>query len=530
MTAPGHRLPYSEKIGYGFGDAAANLVWRGALAFLAVFYTDTYGLTAVDVGLLLLVVRMGDGIVDIIMGMIADRTHTRWGKFRPWILGSAPVLGLFMVLTFLTPNTGYEGKVIWAYFTYIGLMLAYTANNVPYSALMGVMTPSNIERTNLSSWRFAGAFFGGFLVMVGTPLLVAHFGQGDDQKGYLQTMYLFAALLVLMLIVTFGTTKERIVPIHDHSGSLKKELWDLLKALPFLIIPLAAISYFFHERNLVSGIIFVLVIGAAFYLVRELIRKPESEKTDTQKDLVDLLTNVPWIILLAIGFLFMMFNGIKIGATAYYFKHYVGDSVNAAELFSWLPGWLITGQEILISVYFAAVLAISIIGALCTGVLARLIGKKRLFVISLLLSGVILTPIYFLGPDQIGWLFFLGIISEFFAAIMPTMFFTMLGDAADYSEWKNGRRATGLIYSAGTFINKTGGGFAGALSLLVLAAYGYNGMDESTVALAVPAIKGLMSWIPSIFSFLAAAVMLLYPLSDARMGQIESELASKRKK
>ncbi|HEX5055876.1 MAG TPA: MFS transporter, partial [Gammaproteobacteria bacterium] len=134
MAGVEHRLPIIEKIGYGFGDAAANLVWRGALAFLAVFYTDTYGLTAVDVGLLLLVVRMGDGIIDIIMGMIADRTHTRWGKFRPWILGSAPVLGLFMVLTFLTPDTGYEGKVVWAYLTYIGLMLAYTANNVPYSA------------------------------------------------------------------------------------------------------------------------------------------------------------------------------------------------------------------------------------------------------------------------------------------------------------------------------------------------------------------------------------------------------------
>jgi GPH family glycoside/pentoside/hexuronide:cation symporter len=528
MTAPGHRLPYSEKIGYGFGDAAANLVWRGALAFLAVFYTDTYGLSAADVGLLLLVVRMGDGIVDIIMGMIADRTSTRWGKFRPWILWSAPVLGVFMVLTFTTPDVGYEAKLFWAYLTYIGLMLAYTANNVPYSALMGVMTPSNIERTNLSSWRFAGAFFGGFLVMVGTPLLVAHFGQGDDQAGYLVTMKLFAALLVVMLIVTFVTTKERIVPIHDHSGNLKTELWDLLKALPFLIIPLLAVSYFFHERNLISGIIFAVVIGAAGYLVRELIRKPESKKTDTQKDLVDLLTNVPWVILLAIGFLFMMFNGIKIGATAYYFKHYVGDSVNAAELFSWLPGWLITGQEILISVYFAAVLVISIIGALCTGILARFFGKKNLFVWSLLLSGLILTPIYWLRPDQIGWLFTLGIISEFFAAIMPVMFFTMLGDAADYSEWKNGRRATGLVYSAGTFINKTGGGFAGALSLLVLAAYGYNGMDESTIALALDAIKGLMSWIPSIFSFLAALVMLTYPLTEAKMRQVESDLAARR--
>jgi glycoside/pentoside/hexuronide:cation symporter, GPH family len=591
MTAPGHRLPISEKIGYGSGDAAANLVWRGALAFLALFYTDTYGLSAVAVGWLLLTVRMGDGIVDIIMGMVADRTSTRWGKFRPWILWSAPVLGLFMVLTFTTPDLGPTGKLIWAYLTYIGLMLAYTANNVPYSALMGVMTPSNVERTNLSSWRFAGAFFGGFLVMVGTPLLVSyfgqHFGQGEephvrDQIGYLYTMKLFAALLVLMLIVTFVTTKERIVPIHDHSGNLKRDLWDLIKNLPFLVIPLAAISVFFFYQGWYSGVFFVVTTVGMVYMVRKMIRKepywnvtmlltllaaieiflyhrslysgiflaivvalilvfikqirkPASQANDTQKDLIDLFTNVPWIILLAIGFLFMMFNGIKIGATAYYFKHYIGDNIDVLGLFHWLPSWMLPApdkelpnSEILTSVYFATVLVISIIASLCTGFLARLVGKKNLFVWSLLLSGAILTPIYWLGPDQIGWLFTLGIISEFFAAIMPVMFFTMLGDSADYSEWKNGRRATGLIYSAGTFINKTGGGFAGALSLLVLAAYGYNGMDESTIALALDAIKGLMSWIPSIFSFLAAAVMLTYPLTEAKMRQIESDLMARR--
>jgi glycoside/pentoside/hexuronide:cation symporter, GPH family len=530
MAGVEHRLPLSEKIGYGFGDAAANLVWRGALAFLPVFYTDTFGLTALAVGWLLLIVRFLDGITDIVMGMIADRTTTRWGKFRPWILYSAPALGLFMVLTFTTPNLGDGGKLIWAYATYIGLILAYTVNNVPYSALMGVMTPSNVERTNLSAWRFAGAFFGGFLVMVGTPLLVAHFGAGDESAGYQKTMYLFAVILIAMLVVTFVTTRERIVPISDHSGSLKKEMADLGKNLPFLAIPLAAIIAFFYFRELYSGIIFAIVMAATFYVVRKLITKPRSQTTDTQKDLIDLLTNVPWVILLIIGFLFMMFNGVKIGVTAYYFKHYVGGSINVAEVFSWLPDWLITSQGILLSAYFAATLIISIIGALCTGVLARLIGKKNLFVLSLFLGGLLLTPIYFLRPDQIGWLFFLGIASEFFAAIMPVLFFTMLGDAADYSEWKNGRRATGLVYSAGTFINKTGGGFAGALTLAVLAAYGYNGMDESTIALALPGIKALMSWIPSAFSFLAAAIMLLYPLNDNRMKQIESELAAQRAK
>jgi GPH family glycoside/pentoside/hexuronide:cation symporter len=528
VTALEHKLHIREKIGYSLGDAAANLVWRGALAFLAVFYTDTFGIPALAVGVLLLIVRLSDGITDIIMGMIADRTTSRWGKFRPWVLFSAPVLGAFMVLTFTTPDIGPTAKLVWAYVTYIGLTLAYTANNVPYSALMGVMTPSNVERTNLSAWRFAGAFSGGFLVMVGTPLLVERFGAGNDQLGYRYTMYLFAAILVVMLVLTFASTRERVVPAQERKGNLKRDLLDLTKNLPYLLIPLAAISLFFYYRNLWSGIVFVVVIAAAVFFVRKLVRAPESETSDTQKDLADLFTNVPWMILIVIGFLFMMFNGVKIGATAYYFDHYIGGHVAAGDYFGWLPDWLRSGRGVLLSAYFASVLIISIVGALCTGFLAKLVGTKNLFVLSLFLGGLILCFIYFLGPTQIYALFILGISSEFFAAIMPTLFFSMLGDCADYSEWKNDRRATGLIYSAGTFINKTGGGFAGALILIVLAAYGYDGMDAATIPGAIGGMKALMSWIPSAFAFVGAAIMLFYPLNDAKMKQIESDLAARR--
>lgn len=528
MATSEYKLDYREKIGYSMGDAAANLVWRGAMAFLAVFYTDTFGLSAISVGILLLIVRLSDGITDIIMGMIADRTSSRWGKFRPWVLFSAPIMGLFMVLTFTTPEFGSTGKLIWAYVTYIGLTLAYTANNVPYSALMGVMTPSNVERTNLSSFRFAGAFLGGFLVMVGTPLLVARFGGGDDQAGYQYTMYLFAVLLVGMLIVTFASTKERVVPTHDHSGNLKHELRDLAKNAPYIIVPLTAVSLFFYYRNLPSGIFFAVVMAAAAYAIKRILNKPVSEVSDTQKDLTDLLTNTPWIVLLVVGFLFMMFNGVKTGVTAYYFNHYIGGNIDTAAYFGWVPAWLASGQEVLLSIFFGGILLVSVAGALCTGVLSRIFGKKNLFVISLIASGLLLCPIYFLRPEQIYWLFGLAIGAEFFAAIAPTLFFSMLGDTADYSEWKNNRRATGLVYSAGTFIGKTGGGFAGALVLIVLAAYGYDGMDKATIANALDGMKALMSWIPSAFSFLAGLIMLIYPLGDRKMKQIELELCERR--
>lgn len=520
MSEVNGRLPLHEKIGYSLGDAAANLVWRGALAFLMVFYTDVFGISPESAAGLVLIVRLSDGVTDIIMGMIADRTTTRWGKFRPWILWSAPVLGVFMALTFSTPALSPEWKLVYAYLTYIGLTLAYTVSNVPYSALMGVMTDNHAERTSLSGWRFAGAFGGGLLVMMGTPLLVELLGGGNDEKGYQYTMYLFAVLLVVLLLVTFATTKERVLPRAASGNKLSTDLWDLTKNLPFIIVPLASASLFFYYRGPVTGILFGIVVVAIYFGARHIIAKGSDKATDTQKDLIDLLTNVPWLVILCIGFLFMMFNGIKIGATAYYFQRYIDVS-------AW-PWGEITSQQLL-SLYFGLTLAISVVAAFCTGALGRLIGKRNLFITALIMGGVLTGLIYFVAEDKPHWALVLGCTAEFFAAIMPVLFFSMLGDCADYSEWKNNRRATGLIFSAGTFINKTGGGFAGALILLVLATFGYSGQDEATIAAALPGIVLLMSWIPAAFAFIAAGIMLLYPLTDAKMQQIEMDLAERRR-
>jgi GPH family glycoside/pentoside/hexuronide:cation symporter len=502
-------LPISEKIGYAMGDAAANLVWRGALAYLAVFYTDTFGLTAAAAAMLFLVVRLSDGVTDIIMGMIADRTHTRWGKFRPWILWSTPMLSIFMVLIFTTPDFTEDNKLIYAYVTYIGLTLAYTINNVPYSALMGVMTADNKERTSLSGFRFAGAFSGGLLVMGFLPDLVAYFGQGNDAIGYQYTMYLFATLLIFLMTITFATTKERIVLPVDESSNLKSELWDLTKNLPFIILPLLAITLFFYYRDVYSGIFFVLVMFGMYVVIQRLIKDTSTNMSSTRRDMVDLLTNKPWLVLLGIGFITMMFNGIKYGVIAYYFKYHVGD-------------------ELMVGSYFIVLLVVSILGALSTGYLAKKFGKRNLFIYSLLLSGVLTAAFYWVPQGNITAIFVLGGSAEFFAAMMPTLFFTMLGDSADYSEWKNGRRATGLIYSAGTFVQKTGSGFAGALVLVVLAGYGYNGMDSTTINDALPGMQLLMSWIPAAFAFLGAALMIIYPLTSAQNQQIDETLIKRR--
>lgn len=342
-----------------------------------------------------------------------------------------------------------------------------------------------------------------------TPELVAYFGNGDDAQGYQYTMYLFAAVLILLMLFTFVSTNERVKPQQTNQSSLKDELKDLGKTLPFIVLPLAATTLFFYYRNLPTAIFFVLVVGFTYMAVKKLIKQPSADLSSSKQDMVDLLTNKPWLILLCIGFLTMMFNGIKYGVIAYYFKYYVGDE-------------LIAGQ------YFVALLIVSVLGALATNKLSSLMGRKTLFIVSLILSGLLTGAMFFVPQGEVTWVFILGCSAEFFAAIMPTLFFSMLGDSADYSEWKNHRRATGLVYSAGTFVQKTGGGFAGALVLLVLSAFGYDGMNSDTISLALPGMQWLMSWIPASFAFIAALTMWFYPISDDVQKQITEQLSLRR--
>ncbi len=448
MTSPDEKIKLGEKIGYALGDTAANIAWRTITSFLLIFYTDVFGIPAVAAGILLLITRLSDGITDVIMGMIADRTKSRFGKFRPWLLWSSLPFGLMLILTFSTPNLSQTGKLIYAYVTYIMLTLVYTANNVPYSALMGVMTANQKERTSLSSFRFAGAYLGGIIAQGLLIYLVLWLGKGNEQLGYQYSMYLLAGLLVLFILITFFSTRERIHVSSDQQTSVKMDLKDLLR-------------------------------------------------------------NRPWVILLVIGFLFVVFNSIKQGTTVIYFKRFVGNEQLAAS-------------------YMVVLLVVSMVAAMVTTPLANFFGKKKLFIYSMIFTGVLTGSIYFANPHQAGWIFVLGALAEFGAGIMPVLFFVMLGDAADYSELINQRRATGLVYSAGTFAMKFGGGVAGAIIGFVLGHYGYDGMNEMTVPAALPGIRLLMSWIPSLFMIFSVLVMITYPLSSKNMEEIEKQLAFQR--
>ena len=528
------KLALKEKIGYALGDGAANIAWRGVATFLFIFYTDVYGINPAAVGLLMLIARFSDGIVDIIMGIICDRTNSRYGRFRPWILWTAIPLGITLSLLFTTPNLGPTGKIVYAYATYLTFFIIYTANNIPYGALMAVMTGDDKERTSLGSYRMVGAFTGGMIVQGILLFLVANFGNINpsiaidklEAKKYEVTVSTnkdvknvhikTKAGVALFSRVNAGTTDPADAPTQGRSFSMEadKKYTFLVTGeedlAPKKITIIDQKKGYSNSIYILSVVLSVLMI-LTFASTKERVQPPKEQKTNLGKDLKDLIRNRPWLVLLVIGMLFNVYNSIKQGIVVIYFSHYLHNQLLAAS-------------------YMIGLMLASIAGAMITSPLGKRFGKRNLFIYALIFSGFVNALLVFCGPEHIKSIFTIGIISEFGAAIFPTLFFAMLGDAADYSEFKNGRRATGLVYSAGSFATKFGGGIAGAIIGLVLASFHYNGQDEVAIQGAIPGIIMLMSWIPTIIALIAAGLMTLYPLNQKKMNEITIELNDRRAK
>ena len=251
MTGGSERLSVQEKVGFAVGDAAGNIYFQTFLLFLLYFYTDVVGLSASAVATMFMVTRIWDAVNDPLMGTVADRTNTRWGKFRPYLLWLAVPVGVLGVLTFTTPEFGSTGKLVYAYVTYNLLMMAYTAINVPYSALMGVITPNSLERTEISSYRFVAAFVGSLVVQGSTLWLVTYFGEGNDAVGWQWAMACLSALAVVLFLVTFATTKERVAPPPGQQHDLRGDLRALFRNTAWLLIAGATVFqlFFIVVRN-----------------------------------------------------------------------------------------------------------------------------------------------------------------------------------------------------------------------------------------------------------------------------------------
>lgn len=454
-------LTLKEKIGYSLGDTASNIYFQTFIIFLLNYYTDVFGIPAAAAGTMFLVTRIFDAIIDPIMGTIADRTNTRYGKFRPYVLFFAVPFVVMGVFTFTVPDYDVSGKLIYAYITYNLLMVMYTIVNVPYSALMGVLTPNSLERTVVSSFRFVAAFVGGLIVQGSTIWLVQYFGKGNDAVGWQWAMGCLGGLALIFLVITFLTTKERVQP-------------------------------------------------------------PAGQKQELRKDLSDLLSNTAWLMIGGATVFQLIFIVMRNSTIVYYFKYYVQhQQLNLFGTVFDLP------YETFTSTFLLSGTICTILGSILTKWISKRFDKKNTYVGCMLISVAANAFVFFLKPQDVVLIYLLNLFLSFVWGPVSVLQWAMYTDTADYSEWKNGRRATGLVMAASLFTLKIGLTLGGALVGWMLAYYGFVANQEQAVG-AITGIVSLMSYIPALFGIVAVVLMLFYPLTNTVMEKIETDLTARR--
>ncbi len=443
------KLPVGEKIGYALGDMAANFIFQAMLALQLDFYTHTFGLTAAQAGTLFLVVGLGVACFNPVMGMIADRTKSKWGKFRPWLLWTAVPFGIISILTFTTPQLSLGAKIIYAWTTYILLRVIYTVNNVPYASLTAVMTQDPDERTSISSYRQIAANSAGFIVASLAIPMVKFLGRGNDALGYQLTMGLLSVLSVIFFVVAFFATKERIQPDPQQKTSLGLDLSDLFSNRPWVVLFLVTLFYF-------SAI-----------LVRGNVMLP-------------------------------------------YFR-FVAGNVN---LFAWFNGFG---------------LAALLLGVACSTAVSVRVGKRELFIASMILTGIFNMALFGIPPRATYVIIGTEVLRQFSFGLSGPILWAMMGDVADYGEWKTRRRATGTVTAGVVFALWAGLALGGAIAGWLLSAYGL--VSEAAVQ-TVRTQTGILltaSIYAGLFFFAAAACLFFYPLTRERNQSMANDLADRRK-
>jgi GPH family glycoside/pentoside/hexuronide:cation symporter len=455
------KLTMREKVSYGFGDFASCLYWKSISDFLSIFYTDVLGITAAAAGTLQGVSRSFDAIFDIVIGMLGDRTKSRWGKFRPYLLFTCLPMAIVGVLTFMVPDFDAKGRLVWAYVTYNALMLIYTTINIPYTAMLGVLTPNTTERATLSSYKFIGAFGGGIVITA-----------------------------CLMKSTKVGGWLNATTPAQGW-------FWS------FVIV------------GVISTLSFLLV----FFNTKERVQPPRAQQTSVVKDLGDLVTNGPWWVLLATTITFIFFCSLRGSVETYYFKYYVGPQTILGYTYDW---------EGLVSIFKTSNQAISLVGAFCVPFIVRRLGGKPTFVLLFTVAIGSTGAFYFLKPDQIWLILGINALGSISGGPLSALMAAMYADTADYAEWKTGRRATGLVFSASIFAQKFGWGWGGAIALFIMGRVGFVANQAQTPDMLQSLVK-LMSLYPAFMGILAVLILvILYPLNEAKMARISSDLKSRR--
>jgi glycoside/pentoside/hexuronide:cation symporter, GPH family len=463
MSEVTQKVPFKEKFSYGFGDLASVLYWQTFMLYFTYFYTDVFLIPAGVAATMFLVSRIFDGINDPLMGIIADRTETKWGKFRPYLLWLCVPFAVMGVLAFTVPDFGDTGKLIWAYVTFFGIMLLYTAINIPYTALLGVISGDSNERTQVSSMKFLFAFSAGIIVSATLLPMVDFLGAGDEAQGWQYSFIVYGIAAIVFFLIAFKGTNERI-------------------------------------------------------------KQPKNQTKSIKKDLFELITNKPWLILLAATITFILFVAAKGSVTVHYFKYVIGTQQIS------LPFWGTDTFDFgaITSAYNTIGQISSFIGVLGISWIARLIGKKSAFIIIFIAAIFSYGIVYFLSADQLGLIFLFQITGSITAGPLSVLLWAMYADTADYAEWKNGRRATGLIFSASTMAQKFGWAFGAFVALTLMSQVGFEPNQEQS-AQSLHGLIALFSIIPACIGILAAIIIYFYPLSDKKVDEISAELEQRRK-
>lgn len=468
----------SEKIGYGFGDLASSMFWKIFSYFIPFFYADIFGLKPAHAGFLILITKIYDAISDPVMGMIADRTQTKWGKYRPYLLWVAIPFAVVGVLTFYTPQGTYAFKHVYAYVTYLLLMTCYTAVNVPYGAMLGVVSDDAHEKSVFSSFRMFFAYVGSFI-----------------------SMGIFSIFEQRLL----GT--QRIVdgaPLFDASGNAVL-VTSIKEAQPMQFTGVVAIV------AVLTAIFFIL----SFLLTREHVSVPrkESGAASVRKDLAALLRNKPWWMLTLASIFLLICGAMRGGATVYYFSNILGTSA-------------LFGSVIFLTIGEVA----QMLGVPLAVPLSEKLGRKGTGILALMFIAVASALIYFVPATGTGFwiLLALQILVCVGIGVISPLLWAMFSDVADYTELRDGSASTGLVFSSSSMAQKFGSAFGSAIVAWVLAFSGYEkGVMEAGGAVD-GAIRGLMSYLPAAAALVGVGFLVLYPLTTGRMRSIRAELKARR--
>jgi len=464
-------------IGYGFGDMSSSMFWKVFSYYLPFFYSNVFGLSLVDAGILVLVTRIWDAVSDPMMGIIADRTQTRWGKYRPYLLWVAPFFSICGILLFTTPDWSYGAKLIYAYVTYILMMTVYTAINVPYGAMLGVMTDDSQEKTVFSSFRMFFAYSGSFIALAAwEPLVKWMMGSGEwsTADAWQGAMMVIAAACFVLFILTFLLTRERLKTVSTVS------------------------------------------IG---------------------KDFRSLLSNRPWWLLIGAALCFNLFCTVRGATVAYFFADIIGFDARL-HLPSFGEG-LGVGFLFYAGLFLSVGEVSNMVGVACTVPLARRLGKKSLFIGVNAVLMVLSIAFFFIPVSPAGfWLMLLfQILISMLTGVMSPLIWSMYADVSDYAELRYKTASTGLIFSSSSMAQKFGGAIGGAAVLWLLSACGYVPRTDEQIATqalisqpesALTCLRMLMSFIPAAVALIAILTCHFYPLTTERVTDISRQLKEAR--